>query len=58
MKTVNVGFGYQYKPSLNFSVDVANLLNEPQEWYVGYKNRLRRHIENFVTVTIGVNGRF
>ena len=58
MKTVNVGVGYQYRPALNFSVDVANLLNEPQEWYVGYKNRLRRHIENFVTVTVGMNGRF
>ncbi|MDO8542363.1 MAG: TonB-dependent receptor [Opitutaceae bacterium] len=58
MKTVNVGVGYSYRPWLNFTVDAANILNEPQEWYVGYKNRLRRHIENFVTVTLGVNGRF
>jgi TonB-dependent receptor len=58
MKTVNVGLGYQYKPSLNFTLDVTNLFNEPQEFYIGYKDRLRRHIVNFVTITAGVNGRF
>jgi hypothetical protein len=36
----------------------SNVLNEPQEFYIGYKDRLRRHIVNFVTVTVGVNGRF
>ena len=58
MKTLNVGFGYQYKPSVNFTFDASNILNEPQEFYIGYKNRLRRSIYNFVTITVGVNGRF
>jgi iron complex outermembrane recepter protein len=58
MKTVNVGMGYSHRPWLNFTVDANNILNEPQQWYIGYKHRLRRHIVNFVTVTVGVNGRF
>jgi TonB-dependent receptor len=58
MKTLNVGIGYQWKPSLGFSVDIANALNEPQQFYMGNKERFRQHIENFVTVAIGMNGRF
>ncbi|WP_414660004.1 TonB-dependent receptor [Horticoccus sp. 23ND18S-11] len=58
MKTVNVGFGYQARPWLNFSFDVSNILNEPQQFYIGYKHRVRREIVNFVTLTAGVNGRF
>ena len=57
-KTLNLGVSYQYKPSLGFSIDVANALNEPQELYMGRKDRLRDSITNFVTVAIGVNGRF
>ncbi len=58
MKTVNVGVGYQYKPTVSFSLDVANLFNEPQVFYRGFKGRTQRTIVNFVTVTAGVNGRF
>jgi len=58
MKTLNLGIGYQWKPQLGFSVDIANVLNEPQQFYMGNKDRFRQHIENFVTVAIGVNGRF
>jgi iron complex outermembrane recepter protein len=58
MKTVNVGFGYQWRPSLGFTIDIANLFNEPQQLYMGTKDRLRQNITNFVTVAIGVNGRF
>ena len=57
-KTVNLGFGWQHKPAMGFSLDIANLLNEPQEFYIGYKHRHRRSIINFVTVTVGMNGRF
>ena len=58
MKTLNVGFGYQHRPNLGFTIDASNVLNEPQRWYVGYKDRMRRTTINFVTVTAGVNGRF
>jgi iron complex outermembrane recepter protein len=58
MKTVNVGVGYQVSPSLGFSFDVANLFNEPQAFYRGFKSRSQRTLSNFVTVTAGVNGRF
>jgi iron complex outermembrane receptor protein len=58
MKTLNLGFGYQYRPAMGFSFDVSNVLNEPQRFYIGHKGRERRTIINFVTATIGVNGRF
>jgi len=57
-KTLNVGVGYQVKPSLSFSLDVANILNEPQVFYRGFKGRTQRLLMNFVTITAGVNGRF
>jgi TonB-dependent receptor len=57
-KTLNLGFGYQARPALGFTLDVANALNEPQQFYIGYKDRMRRQIINFVTITAGVNGRF
>jgi TonB-dependent receptor len=58
MKTLNVGFTYQHRPNLGFTLDASNVLNEPQRWYNGYKDRMYRTTINFVTITIGVNGRF
>ncbi len=58
MKTLNVGVSYQYRPTLTFTLDAANIFNEPQQFYIGYKNRVRRTIINFVTLTAGINGRF
>jgi len=58
MKTVNAGISYQLRPSVILSLDVANLFNEPQVFYRGYKDRTQRLLYNFVTVTAGINGRF
>jgi outer membrane receptor protein involved in Fe transport len=58
MKTLNASVGYQYKPTLGFTLNASNILNEPQVWYIGYKDRMRRTTINFVTMTFGVNGRF
>jgi len=58
MKTVNFGMGYQLRPAVGLSFDISNVFNEPQQFYIGYKHRVRRSIINFVTVNIGVNGRF
>ncbi|MEY4939442.1 MAG: hypothetical protein RIQ93_1177, partial [Verrucomicrobiota bacterium] len=57
-KTLNLGVSYQYSPSLGFTLDVANVFNAPQELYMGTKDRLRQSITNFVTMAIGLNGRF
>ena len=57
-KTVNFGMAYQVRPALNLSLDVANLFNEPQVLYRGFKDRTQRTLYNFVTITAGVNGRF
>jgi len=39
-KTVNLRFGYQARPSLGFTLDVANTFNEPPVCYIGYKDRM------------------
>ncbi|MBM3854326.1 MAG: TonB-dependent receptor, partial [Verrucomicrobia bacterium] len=56
--TVSLGLAYQLRPSLAFSCDVANLFNEPQRIYAGVPGRTQDWIINFVTITLGVNGRF
>jgi outer membrane receptor protein involved in Fe transport len=56
--TVNVGVAYQIRPTLTVTCDVANLFNEPQELYAGFRDRTQDTIINFVTVTVGVSGRF
>ena len=57
-KSVNLGLGYQVNPAVNLSLDIANLTNEPQVLYRVFKERTQRTIYNFVTVNVGVNGRF
>ncbi len=52
------GFSYQYRPGLGVTVDIANVFHEPLQFYMGNKDRFRQNITNFVTVAIGVNGRF
>jgi iron complex outermembrane recepter protein len=56
--TVNVGVAYQVRPTLTLTCDVANLFNEPQKLYAGFRDRTQDIIVNFVTVTVGVSGRF
>jgi TonB-dependent receptor len=57
-KTVNLGLAYQFSPTLGVNLDVANLFNEPQVFYRGFKDRTQRTLMNFVTISAGVNGRF
>ena len=57
-KSVNLGLAYQLRPAIGLSLDVANLFNEPQVFYRGFKDRTQRTLINFVTITAGVNGRF
>ena len=49
---------YQFRPSLSFSVDVANVFNEPQVFYRGYSTRMQSTIIPGTTITFGVSGRF
>jgi TonB-dependent receptor len=57
-KSVNLGLAYQLRPSIGLSLDVANLFNEPQVFYRGFKDRTQRTLINFVTISAGINGRF
>ena len=57
-QTVTVGVAYQYRPSLQFTVDVANLFNEPQRLYRSIPTQMSSTVINGTTITFGVNGRF
>jgi len=56
--TVSWGMAYQLRPAVSLTLDVANLLNEPQRFYVGNASRMQSTIINFVTLTGGISGRF
>ena len=55
---VNAGIGYQFRPSVTFSIDVNNLTNAPQSAYRGYSDRTQFKLFGGTTVTAGINGRF
>ncbi len=57
-ETVNLGVAWQFRPSLQFTADVANFFNEPQRTYRGFRERMSGTIINGTTLTFGVNGRF
>jgi len=56
--TLTAGVAYQFRPSLNFTVDVGNLTNEPQRLYRGNPSQMSTTVLNGTTITFGVNGRF
>jgi iron complex outermembrane receptor protein len=58
MKTVNLGLAYQLRPGVSLTCDISNLFNEPQVIYRGFRNQPSTINYNFVTVNLGVSGRF
>jgi TonB-dependent receptor len=56
--TLNVGVAYQARPWASLTLDVSNILNAYQELYRGFRNQPSIIIYNFITVNVGVNGRF
>lgn len=48
----------QFRPSLQFTIDAANLFNEPQRLYRGIPDQMPTTIINGTTITFGVDGRF
>jgi outer membrane receptor protein involved in Fe transport len=57
-KLINVGFGYQIRPTLNVTLDVDNLTNVPQKRYRGTTDNVEHFNYPGTTITIGLNGRF
>jgi TonB-dependent receptor len=57
-ETFTAGVAWQYRPWLQFTVDAANLFNEPQRLYRGFADRMSNTIINGTSITFGVNGRF
>ena len=57
-ETVTAGIAWQHRPSLQFTLDIANAFNEPQRLYRGFADRMSNTTINGTTLTFGVNGRF
>ncbi|MBI5691613.1 MAG: TonB-dependent receptor [Verrucomicrobia bacterium] len=57
-QTVTAGVAWQHRPTLQFTIDVGNVFNEPQRLYRGFADRMSTTILNGTTITFGVNGRF
>jgi TonB-dependent receptor len=55
---VNMGLGYELRPELSITCDFANLFNEPQVLYRGFRERTQRWTHTGMTMTIGIAGRF
>jgi len=55
---IHAGIGYQWKPSVTFSVDVNNLTDAPQSAYRGVKEHMQFKLYGGTTITAGVSGRF
>jgi len=55
---VNAGIGYQWRPTITFSIDVNNLTNAPQAAYRGIPDQMQFKLFGGTTITAGVNGRF
>ncbi len=54
----NVGVAYHLRSSLNLTLDVSNLFNEPESFYRGIPDQMQRTNLAGTTITMGVNGRF
>jgi iron complex outermembrane recepter protein len=57
-KMVNVGFAYQVRPALTFTLDLDNITNEPQSLYRGIPDQIQLVSYHGTTISVGVNGRF
>ena len=55
---VNLGFGWQLRPSANLFCEVMNLFNEPQSRFRGYATRMSYTSVGGTQLNFGVTGRF
>lgn len=55
---VNAGVAYRLNKAIVLSLDIANVFNEPQNYYRALSSRLERATFNGTTMTFGVSGRF
>ena len=55
---IHLGFSYQWRPSLTFTVDIDNLTNEPQRRYRGFADQMEYINYPGTAITFGVSGRF
>jgi TonB-dependent receptor len=56
--TVNVNASWRVRSELSFTVDVTNLFNAPQRYYVYTDSRLNRAIYSGTVIYFSISGRF
>ena len=56
--TVDFGISQQINKTLSFTFDIGNIFKSPQEYYTNNTNRYQSYVQNFITVTTGISGRF
>jgi TonB-dependent receptor len=57
-KAVNVGLGWQLRPSMNLFCEISNIFNEPLRRYMFDRSRLNNTSLTGTLVNAGVTGRF
>lgn len=57
-KAFNAGVEYSIRPNTRLTLDVTNPFNRPQKTYRGIPDQMNTIILNFMTITVGVQGRF
>lgn len=57
-RMVNLGFAYQVRPAVSFTLDLDNITNEPQSLYRGIPDQIQLISYHGTTISAGVNGRF
>ncbi|MBI5382452.1 MAG: TonB-dependent receptor [Opitutae bacterium] len=53
---VNLGLTYRVRPNLTLQVDIANLFNEPQQYYIGIPSQMQQFLIQGTKITIGLQG--
>jgi len=56
--TVDFGISQQINKTLSFTFDIGNIFKSPQEYYTNNTNLYQSYVQNFITITTGISGRF
>ncbi|MSU72805.1 MAG: TonB-dependent receptor [Opitutus sp.] len=56
--TVDFGISQQISKTLSFTFDIGNIFKAPQEYYTYQPERFQSYVQNYITITTGISGRF
>ena len=56
--SVDLGFAQQLNRNLTATLDISNMFKAPQSFYQYVPSRFQDYIQNFITITVGIAGRY